>query len=448
MDLFIDLNKAMNTTKLVKKPVQVKGKMGKTFTRMQWTNPNDDQPVMETHHDFADSHHARIRHMADQDKMELANRFLSNDTERAHKFAQATGMRRNPAHLPPHVVAQHIKDHLDKVPQDHIEPHITSHLPEDGSTHGKLGLAHQDHGLPDHEVEKRSGKVGGLDLSKLTEGPKVQDDDSLWYNDDKEADKKLFTNLFGGTSKSGLESVFSDPNGSFVSELEGIDSYKDGPNTKCEIGLSIRDADGEHIGRLNRAAWRDADGLLNVKNVEFTLHSEHQGKGIADTLYKNSEQYWKHLSGGNPLNIHISANISVGVYAWAKKGFDFADDKELRTAKSEFIEFWKSNGEDPHEVLRNCGVNSIDDLKHSWDFATLDDGNKYDITDLVQPGTENERYKSEIQGTGGVGKAFMLGGKSHWKGIRRLNQGSDHDKVSDHYLKQKAGVESAGGKEA
>lgn len=42
MEFYIDLNKGvLNTSKLVKRPVQVKGKNGKTFTRMQWVDPHD-----------------------------------------------------------------------------------------------------------------------------------------------------------------------------------------------------------------------------------------------------------------------------------------------------------------------------------------------------------------------------------------------------------------------
>ena len=46
MELYIDLLKGtMNTSKLVKKPIQVKGKNGKVFTRMQWVDPVTGQPV-------------------------------------------------------------------------------------------------------------------------------------------------------------------------------------------------------------------------------------------------------------------------------------------------------------------------------------------------------------------------------------------------------------------
>ncbi len=52
MELLIDIIKGagmqrgpLNTGKLVRKPVQVKGKNGKTFTRMQWVDPNTGQPA-------------------------------------------------------------------------------------------------------------------------------------------------------------------------------------------------------------------------------------------------------------------------------------------------------------------------------------------------------------------------------------------------------------------
>ena len=51
LGLYIDLKKAgkLNTSKLVRKPVQVKGKNGKTFTRMQWVDPRTGQPASAPH---------------------------------------------------------------------------------------------------------------------------------------------------------------------------------------------------------------------------------------------------------------------------------------------------------------------------------------------------------------------------------------------------------------
>ncbi|MNW28676.1 hypothetical protein D3C74_55070 [compost metagenome] len=430
MDLYIDMSKALNTAELVKKPVQVKGKMGKTFTRMQWVSTDTGQPVAESGHSFDDSHHARVRHMSDDDKTHAAQSFLQHDTERAHKFAQATGMRRNPAHLPPQSVIQHLKDNLDKIPQDHIEPHFKTHLKDDGLAHPKLGLRHQDHKLPDAEVDKRTGKDGPLDLSDLHEGTAMESVKDLWFGD-PDVDKAAFKSIFGNVSKEGFEKVFSDPEGSFRADVHSIDSYMDGKDRKTHVGMDLLDGEGKRMGQVMRTAWRDQDGVLNIKNVEFELHSEHQGKGIAQKIYNQSEQYWRHLSGGNALNIHLDANISIGVYAWAKKGFDFANESELNYARKEFSTFCAHNGLDTKEVLSSCGVNDIKDLKHSWDFASLDDGNQYDLTSLIT--SVRDEYKNEVSGVGNFGKAFMLGGKDTWRGIKKLNQEADHEKISDHF---------------
>lgn len=50
LGLVIDLSKGkLNTAKLVKKPVQVRGKDGKVHTRMQWVRPGEDMPVDKPH---------------------------------------------------------------------------------------------------------------------------------------------------------------------------------------------------------------------------------------------------------------------------------------------------------------------------------------------------------------------------------------------------------------
>ena len=53
MELILDMEKGMRTLnrgKLVRKPVQVRGKNGKIFTRMQWVDPSTGQPVAPKGH--------------------------------------------------------------------------------------------------------------------------------------------------------------------------------------------------------------------------------------------------------------------------------------------------------------------------------------------------------------------------------------------------------------
>jgi hypothetical protein len=432
MDLYIDLNKGLaNTAHLVKKPVQVHGKGGKTFTRMQWVDPNDNAPVMESHHHEEDPHLNRIKGMKDEDKAKVAQKYISGNTDRAHKFAMATGMRRNPAYLPPLSVVNHVKDNLHRIPQEHIE----DHLKEDNVIHPKMALKHTDHGLPEEEVSKRTGEKGSLDKSKLTEGTLVQDDpsfDVMWdeIGMDIKDGKKVFSSIFKGITRQGLEHAFSHPDGQFTAKMIDLQMAKgkDGI-AKPMVGFRLYDEDGESMGAVDRTVWRGEDGVLNVRNDELTLKSSHQGAGVSDTLYDRTEQLWRHMSEGNPVNIHMKANISVGVYAWAKKGFDFSSPEELDKAKKEFKDFLSENGMDLKETLEKCGKSSLDDLNHAWDFATLHDGNSYNLKGLM--GDTRVKYKGEVKGEGHLGKAFMLGGKSSWKAVKKLNQGEIHEDVED-----------------
>ena len=448
MDFYIDMNKALlNTAKLVKRSVQVHGKNGKTFTRMQWIDPNDNMPVMEHHTHEDDDHHKLVEGLHPHIREDVARDYLDHNKDHAHKFAQATGMRRDPANVPYARVVNHIAEHLHKVPRSHIKLHMDKHVGEEQKNsvnHPKLGIKHTDHRLPDKELDKRTGKEGSLDLSKLTKGtdPTAHsrfDEDWKWADENLESGdaKRAFRNIFKNTTVEGLEHVFSHPDGEFTAKLTSITAFNDDPDTElCEIGLDLHDRDMEHMGSIIRRASRDEDGTLHIFNEEMNLRSEHQGKGVADHIYNRCEQYWRHLSDGNPVNIHLTANISVGVYAWAKKGFDFENDRDLTIAHQEFSRFLKKNNMSVVQVLQDCGKSGgLDDLKHSWDFATLDDGRKYDLQSLV--GSDRIRFKGEIKGAGHLGKAFMLGGKSNWGGVKKLNQSGPHEKV--HEIHKQAG---------
>lgn len=107
------LKAVLNTAKLVRKPVQVKGKDGKTFTRMQWINPHEENDFphgirkIQTHEDW--------------------------------KKAKEDGI-----HHHPHYYAS-IKD--QKVSEDtHEDHHPHFHLPEtEDSRHNLISRIHKEH---------------------------------------------------------------------------------------------------------------------------------------------------------------------------------------------------------------------------------------------------------------------------------------------------------------
>ncbi|AGR46981.1 PE-PGRS family protein [Bacillus phage Shanette] len=427
MELIIDVSKArvLNTGKLVKRAVQVKGQGGRTFTRMQWINPDKGKPVMETSHEgHEDPHTSRVNSMNPEQKHSMVNHFVSNHRDEANDLAMATGQRRAP-HVAEHQVTQHLMDHAHKIPHEYVKDHLDSK-----EAKPSLNVVGSD--LPEKEVNKRMGKEGSLDLNKLTTGASMYDDsifkeDTEYAQEDGLNPEKEFKHIFKDVTKSGIEDVFSDPKGEWTASLSGYDLFEDEGNVNCGINMSLYDKDGEKMGHIIRSAHYDEEGTLQVHNDEMYLESQYHGKGVANTVYNRSEQLWKHLSGGHKVGINLTANISIGAYAWAKKGFDFSDDKQLRVAKAELEGFCKENKIDLSDVLKKSGYEGIDDLQHSWQFATLQNGKSYNLESVIDP-----QYKNDVKGREGhFGKAFMLGGLGYWYGKKTLNDDHSSEKVGE-----------------
>jgi hypothetical protein len=439
MELYIDLGKALNTARLVKRPVQVRGKNGKIFTRMQWVHPVTDEVVFEEPGGKHDEYHNRLKNMSEDEKRFALKQFYKRRPDRVRwllynsDFMGAYNEDR---------VINHLYQHIYNIPQHMLE----EYLPEKGSVQETsepkkddkqkepkkddkqdfkipVSLKHTNHGLPEKEVKKRHGEIGDVDLSKLRIGTRVSDFDDDMLDED---DRKVLAHIFKDITIEGLEHVFSHPKGEFTCSFTDVMLFGSTDYTKANINFDILDKKGKPIGFISRTVWRNGEGHLCVYNDELSIDREYTGSGMGDVIYKRSEQLWRHLSGGHPVEISLTANISVGVYAWAKKGFDFKMPNELIRARRELRKFCEENDIDLDKALKKSGYNSIDDLKHSWDFATLDDGEEYDLSSVAP-----EDFKNEIKGTGHLGKAFMLGGKSEWLGKKVLNADEVTEKVGD-----------------
>jgi hypothetical protein len=438
MELYIDLGKAFNTARLVKKPVQVHGKNGKIFTRMQWVYPATDEVVFEEPGGRHDEYHNRLKKMSDEEKRFALQQLYKNKPDKVRLLLHNSDFHDLQTE---HSIINYLHHHIHNIPQHMLEEYLptldnnrqeTSNIDgvsEQESEKSKnnfkipISLKHTDHGLTSKEVKKRHGEIGDIDLSKLRMGTKVSDFDGGNLDGD---DRKVLSHIFKDITTEGLEYVFSHPKGEFTCSFTDVMVYNNEDYPKANINFDILDKEGSTIGFVSRTLWRNEEGHLCVYNDELSIDKEYTGSGMGDVLYKRSEQLWRHLSGGHPVEISLSANISVGVYAWAKKGFDFKMPNELQRTKNELEKFCIENNIDLGKALKKSGYNSIDDLKHSWDFATLDDDKEYDLNSVAP-----KYFKKEIKGTGHLGKAFMLGGKSEWLGKKVLNADDHTEKVGD-----------------
>ncbi|SCE91851.1 hypothetical protein GA0070216_103124 [Micromonospora matsumotoense] len=87
------------------------------------------------------------------------------------------------------------------------------------------------------------------------------------------------------------------------------------------VRAAVHDPDGVHVGRVVRAFHRDHDGSLFVEHVSLRLSERVQGQGFARE-WNGHLTDWYRYSGVERVELHAAS--TVGGYAWARDGFDWA----------------------------------------------------------------------------------------------------------------------------
>ncbi len=87
------------------------------------------------------------------------------------------------------------------------------------------------------------------------------------------------------------------------------------------IGVSGRIMNGNSVvGQVQREIRRSPDGELSVYNAYLSIDKAHQGDGFA-TEYLGRLEEWYRANDVHHIDVH--ANIDVGGYTWARKGFNW-----------------------------------------------------------------------------------------------------------------------------
>lgn len=468
MMLYIDLNKGkLNTGKLVKKPILVRKQDGKTHIRNQWVDPTTGlakeegkQPKMNEAERWSTgrekstprnkvkmyptAHNITINTTNTQRDMNFNNEVPPKEGSSLYSRESSPNLRQKPEKP---ISSIFNLDSKGKPRPKEFFSNDLANLPgvkwkgESRKTKDyypmpniPLSIDFYKTDIPAEEAMFRCGEIGRLDPDEFYEGTPaykesniqefLQDSTDMLKSDKTVGHLNLnaedyWKNVFKDVTHEGLLSAFSVDG--CVSDVSDVMCYYDKTvgTVITEVSVDLMtDDEFEPVGTTSRALWRDEEGYLHVFNSLLDIDPQHQGKGIAQQLNSKTTQLWRHLSGGNPVHLGLCANINVGVYAWANKGYDFATRKDLDTAKKELSGFFSKNGMSMDETLNKCGYSSIDDLDHSWQFASLDDGHKYTLKDK---GIEGEYH---------LGKAFMLGGKSEWGGRLVLNADTVGEKIN------------------
>lgn len=454
--LYIDLEKgALNRGKLVKKPILVRKQDGKTHIRNQWVDPTTGMSVSEgkkTKPNQSERWSTGKEKKTSRDKVKLypdAKNILYINSESKTKYrptvplsqggsyissSSEPSLSSNKPKLPDHTKYKD-SDGVERSPFwecdiDGIHPSLTDedgYLKEEILEQRKgevypapLSIRNFDTGLSDYEIDERCGEVGVLDFENDTPGKGTQDWgvlngflDSL-DGDEMEIYEQVWNNLFGKYSRDILESALGGEYGRITDirdrEAVDIDGFRG-----ITFDVELSNENGDNVGACTRTFYRDDKGTIHQFNDELIINPQFQGTGISSDIYDRQMQLTKNMSGGHPAYVHLTANISVGKYAWAGKGYDFKTKDELNSAKTRLTKFAEKQGMNLQQVLNDCGYKKLSDLKHSWQFAALDNGKTYTLKD---------KNYANVKGEGHFGKAFMLGGMSMWEGVLGINTNS------------------------
>ncbi len=169
---------------------------------------------------------------------------------------------------------------------------------------------------------------------------------------------------------------------------------------------SKREVEAGHLIRI-------LEDDLSVYHDSFLLEEEHQNKGIAASMLEHMEDaYVEH----GVASIGLFANDSVGGYAWARQGFDFARDQDDEAPEKLDLDI------DAERIIRGVArdgdhMNALIDeyygLYHAWDIAAWDPTG-------APPGEH-------------LGKLILLG--SSWHGEKSLDPKSEGYQVGRAYRK-------------
>lgn len=213
-------------------------------------------------------------------------------------------------------------------------------------------------------------------------------------------------------------------------QVEVTSVTQSGGSSGFDFSARIRDANGHEIGTTRRQihfAGTDHMGRPTepyVYNAYLQIARQHQGSGFAEEWNNNLFAWYKR--SGIP-KVKVSANIDVGGYAWATKGFNFASET---TAGAMFdtllrdMDAYDAGTLSPSRRRKLFGTATTDQIiaqvtaarallaRRSSGFGTPGYPSAFELSQLGR--RSGQRGKSAKW----LGKGLMLG--SGWSGVLHL----------------------------
>lgn len=148
----------------------------------------------------------------------------------------------------------------------------------------------------------------------------------------------------------------------------GVDATIDGMSYdgRLYVGGKIFDANGTAIGTVQRYVQANNSEIHN----DYLELTEGKGSGFGAAFYKNAEEVYQ---DAGIEKVTIYANIDVGGYAWARMGFDFADNVSRQNAYERLVTAFSRDQKTTFNLAIAELKNSfgITESSKAWEFAAF-----------------------------------------------------------------------------
>jgi hypothetical protein len=334
LGLYIDLGKSMghlNTSKLVKKPIQVHGKNGTTFTRMQWVDATTGQPVAE--------HNANQKAFIDQHVKQM-----STDEKYKHLMDHKVEWKHND-----HAAILHknkveaVKQHLYKNPHLAGAEHLPTH--EDKNSEGTDRINEWSNNFAKNDREK---------LYQLMSKFGIADQDPKVANpDDKAHPIKHMHNMmkFKGYLKDNPHHMEDPDHQPSVSAKPKANSST---QTRAEKGGNTIEGVMKSMSRAELYSLMKQHGIAEADPLEVDPNDK-----VAPIKHMRNMQQLKKFVETSPHVLNLDENFSShGHEAEQRAGMD--DSQKHRQSVKDFLDSMSpelkhsvAKGYSDHPIMKN-----------------------------------------------------------------------------------------------
>lgn len=134
-----------------------------------------------------------------------------------------------------------------------------------------------------------------------------------------------------------IRSMYEVSHGGYTSVVEKAEFYPNGYDEgedmrrsgTLSVYIKILDSKGRKVGNASRSLEISGGNLQEVDHSLFKIDKDNQGSGFGAVFFSNSIAHYEEVGAGS---VTTQANIDVGGYAWAKAGFMFQNQSDLRNA--------------------------------------------------------------------------------------------------------------------